>query len=303
MRSFSIIVPTYNYADYLGFAIESLLHQNYPKIEIIIVNDGSTDQTDEVVHRLQQQHPDQIKCLTQINGGAGSARNAGINLATGDYILFLDADDRLLPDALTEFDTFLNSHPDIDAVFAGHTVIRDGRRSELHHAPVAEPTKKQNFLNVLNKNFPAPTGSYIIKRNVLNKIQFSTKITNYEDGIFLAHLVSCHDIAAFDKPVVAIHRHAGSLRSRMRPDTHDADLVCDILFDASIVPPELLTYREQYKSTHLLRLFRRCVLNKDYKNGKLYYHAAIRARKQNLLQLRYLKKYLVLQIKTLFHTR
>lgn len=297
MHTFSIIIPAYNYADYLGHALDSLLNQAYPQFEIIIVNDGSTDQTASVMQAYQEQHPDKIKCITQENKGAGGARNTGIREATGDYVIFLDADDRLLPQALSLFNHVFADHPSIDAVFAAHWVIRNETRRERHHAPHVDSRPHRNFVRLIKKDFPAPTGSYAIKRSALSQLAFSEKITNYEDGIFLAHLLSrCH-ILSHDEPVVEIHRHGGSLRSRIDPDKHDVNLVCDILFDKAYLPKELFIYRRYYQSMHLLRLFRRSILNHDDRTAKAYYHEAIRVYKPSLLQWRYLKKYLVMRFR------
>jgi len=92
----SIIVPCYNYAKYLPDCIASLKAQTYPIHEIIVVNDGSPDNTIEVCEQLG------VRCLTKENGGLASARNAGIREATGEYIMCLDADDKLVPGAVAE---------------------------------------------------------------------------------------------------------------------------------------------------------------------------------------------------------
>ena len=85
----SIIIPTYNSASFITEAIDSCLMQTYTKFEIIVINDGSTDNTDEVVLK----YIDKITYIKQENAGAARARNLGIAEAKGDYIAFLDADD------------------------------------------------------------------------------------------------------------------------------------------------------------------------------------------------------------------
>ena len=89
---FSIIIPAYNVADYLENCVESILIQTYDNYEIIIVDDGSTDETGKVADELLTQSK-QINVVHQSNGGASKARNTGMKRATGDYILFLDGDD------------------------------------------------------------------------------------------------------------------------------------------------------------------------------------------------------------------
>lgn len=92
----SVIVPCYKYAHYLKECIASLRYQTYPIHEIIVVSDGSPDNTLEVCKELK------VECFVKPNGGLSSARNAGITIATGDYIMCLDADDKLVPAAIEE---------------------------------------------------------------------------------------------------------------------------------------------------------------------------------------------------------
>jgi glycosyltransferase involved in cell wall biosynthesis len=92
----SIIIPCYRQAHFLCEAVDSALAQTYKNIEIIVVNDGSDDNTHEVAAR----YASRTRYVCKANGGLASARNAGIDIATGDYFLFLDADDALHPDAV-----------------------------------------------------------------------------------------------------------------------------------------------------------------------------------------------------------
>lgn len=91
-----MVIPCYKYAQYLEECVESVKNQTYPAHEIIVVNDGSPDNTSEVARGLG------VILVEKENGGLSSARNAGIRVATGEYIMALDADDKLLPGALEE---------------------------------------------------------------------------------------------------------------------------------------------------------------------------------------------------------
>jgi glycosyltransferase involved in cell wall biosynthesis len=87
----SVVIPCYNQANFLGEAIESVRRQTYPRIELIVIDDGSTDDTAAVAAELG------VRCISQDNGGLAAARNRGLAECIGDYVVFLDADDRLLP--------------------------------------------------------------------------------------------------------------------------------------------------------------------------------------------------------------
>ena len=91
----SIIIPCYNQAQYLEESVQSALDQTYPNIEIIIINDGSSDNTEEIALDLQLKYPEKIKLISQENSGVSEARNNAIHQSKGKYILPLDADDRL----------------------------------------------------------------------------------------------------------------------------------------------------------------------------------------------------------------
>ena len=97
MNLISTIIPVYSRPSLLREAVDSVLAQTYRPIEIIIVDDGSTDSTPEVAEELRSLYPDIIRVLHQVNGGPGRARQAGLDTAQGEYVQFLDSDDLLLP--------------------------------------------------------------------------------------------------------------------------------------------------------------------------------------------------------------
>ncbi|AFY33787.1 glycosyltransferase family A protein [Calothrix sp. PCC 7507] len=107
----SVIIPVYNRDRYLAEAIESVLAQTYPAIELIVVDDGSSDRTAEVA----QSYP--VIYHYQINGGIGAARNTGIGLATGEFLAFLDSDDIWVTDKLAKQMAAFESDPNLEAVF------------------------------------------------------------------------------------------------------------------------------------------------------------------------------------------
>lgn len=103
---FSIVVPAYNAEECLSACLDSVLSQSYSPYEVIVVNDGSTDGTLGLCRRFSELYPC-IQVVDKVNGGLSSARNAGTVVATGDYVLYLDADDAIDPDALRELASYL----------------------------------------------------------------------------------------------------------------------------------------------------------------------------------------------------
>ena len=97
MPKVSVIVPFYNVEKYIEKCLSSLINQTLEEIEIILVNDGSQDDSEKIVKQFQEKYPNKVKYYEKPNGGLGDARNFGINYATGEYIAFLDSDDYIEP--------------------------------------------------------------------------------------------------------------------------------------------------------------------------------------------------------------
>src|SRR5215203_1775138 len=106
----SVVIPCYNQARFLGEAIQSVLCQGYPDLEIIVVDDGSEDSTEEVASGYTKKDP-RVRLIRQDNKGLAAARNRGLSEAGGEYVVFLDSDDRLVLEALEVGVRELESHP------------------------------------------------------------------------------------------------------------------------------------------------------------------------------------------------
>jgi glycosyltransferase involved in cell wall biosynthesis len=120
----SVIIPTFNCAQYLPAAIDSVLAQTYPDFELIVIDDGSTDHTAEVL----QAYGDRVQAIRQTNQGVALARNHGIQQAQGEWIAFLDADDVLLPHKLAAQLELAAAHPEVGIIHSGwRRVDRQGQ--------------------------------------------------------------------------------------------------------------------------------------------------------------------------------
>jgi glycosyltransferase involved in cell wall biosynthesis len=117
----SVIIPTYNRAYIVGHAVDSVLAQTYSNIEIIIVDDGSTDDTRSVIAKYDSR----VRYAHQNNGGVPAARNHGFSLARGEFIALLDSDDAWHPNKLELQIAFMRKHPEVGMVWTDMTAIRD----------------------------------------------------------------------------------------------------------------------------------------------------------------------------------
>lgn len=117
----SVIVPAYNMAAFLPDAVASVRRQTWMQLEIIIVDDGSTDGTGDLAERLRTEDS-RVRIVRKANGGPSSARNAGIEALKGEFVCFLDADDIMLPDKMERQMAFLNLFPSCDLVYSDYYI-------------------------------------------------------------------------------------------------------------------------------------------------------------------------------------
>lgn len=162
----SVVIATHNQSRYLGYTIESVLGQTYRTIEVIVVDDGSTDATPEIAARFGER----IRYVRQANTERGAARNHGLKLASGEYIAFLDSDDIWLPSKLEKEVRFLERHPEVGLVYSDRDLIdADGRYIGTARAPnyngwVTARILKDNFIglsvNLMRRDLMVAAGGF-----------------------------------------------------------------------------------------------------------------------------------------------
>ena len=162
--SVSVIIPCFNQGHFLGEAIESVLSQTYPSIEIIVVDDGSTDDTSEIAEAYSG-----VRCIKQDNKGLCDARLTGFSNSNGKFVLFLDADDRLPPKAIQYGMEALACSPEAVFAFGGL------RRISPHGSAIGERKQKviQDFyLELLKDNYIPTPGMVLFKRSCFDEFEF-----------------------------------------------------------------------------------------------------------------------------------
>ncbi len=176
MPKVSVIIPVYNSEEYLEKCLDSVLGQDVQDIEIIIVNDGSPDNSQEIIDRYTAKHSDKIKAFTKENGGQSSARNMALSFASGEFIAFVDSDDYLEPDMLKTSLSFAEAN-DYDIVCFDFWQEKEGIKTESNYRfHIAEDTFRTY---ILNETSPC---NKIIKRKIFeeNNLRF-TENSIYED--------------------------------------------------------------------------------------------------------------------------
>ncbi len=204
----STVIPTYNRRELLPRAVDSALAQTYASQEIIIIDDGSTDGTPEM---LQQKYGDRVRCITQANGGVSRARNNGMQHARGEFIALLDSDDVWAPEKLQKQVAFLQQRPEFGMVLCDvQRVDGNFRPTDVLHRREAIPRDG----NVLHDVLMMPTlvpASILIRRAVLEQVgNFDESLRTAEDIEFHLRVASCFPIGTIDEALVfAMRGHEG----------------------------------------------------------------------------------------------
>lgn len=194
----SIIVPIYNKEPYIRKCVDSLLQQTYQRLEIVIINDGSTDSSDSIMQELAPTD-ERIHYYSFVNGGVSMARNRGLERATGEYVLFIDADDYIDADYV---ERYIEAAEDAntDIVIGGITMLHaDGNRQVLTPIMQGKMARKDFLTHMPEEQCRTRAGLYgfvpnkLIKRNVieLHSLRFCTTMKKWEDYDFY---LSCYAV-------------------------------------------------------------------------------------------------------------
>lgn len=190
----SVIIPVYNTQDYLADCVDSILGQSLEGIELILINDGSTDNSGEIMGEYVRRFPDKIRAITVDNGGQGRARNFGIDMAQGEFLSFIDSDDYLEKDAL-ELMYAAAMENDADIVVCDmEKRFDDGRREYVKAALQAEPLASAGS-----------SSNKIFRRSTVGDIRFPTGLW-YEDFAFSAKLLLKSKKTVFVEKPLYIYR-------------------------------------------------------------------------------------------------
>lgn len=201
----SVIIPCYKQAHFLGEAIESVLAQTHMRHEIVVVDDGSPDNTVEVASRYPG-----VRCVRQTNGGLAAARNAGIRESRGEYLAFLDADDRLLPHALRAGLDCFHVRPEC-AYVSGHYRLMHADGTPLPDF-VQVPPEPDVYRTLLQRNYIGMHATVMYRRAVLELAGgFDTTLVSCEDYDMYLRIARGHAVRSYDRVVAEYRRHAGAM--------------------------------------------------------------------------------------------
>jgi glycosyltransferase involved in cell wall biosynthesis len=226
----SVIIPAFNYGRFVEDAIESAKRQDYPNIEIIVVDDGSTDDTE---NRLSPRTD--ITYVRHSNRGLPATRNTGIQLATGEYLQFLDADDLLEPDSVRKRVEALEART--DASFAVCRTRRFGRLTTTRALSWLQPewrlpAERRLGLDFMHFNI-APPHAFLVRASAVRKhnLLFDTALKACEDYDFWINLARLEGLpAVVDSCFVRYRIHPGSMSKSYANQFHHDAILCRRVF-------------------------------------------------------------------------
>ncbi len=209
MPRVSVIIPTYNRKDYVQEAIDSVLVQTYDDYEIIVVDDGSTDGTGDI---LRTQFGARLRYEWQENRGESSARNRGISLAQGEYVAFLDSDDLALPRRLARAVDALDSDPGVGMV-SGQALLIDAQGKRIESAPlgVGLDTASLTPAGLLGGNLIAGPSTVTVRKRILDDLcGFDESLRYGEDWDLWIRISSVARVVVLPEPLAYLRRHLGT---------------------------------------------------------------------------------------------
>lgn len=211
---FSVIIPLYNKEMSIANTIHSVLTQSYTDFEIVVVDDGSTDKSASIVGSMNDSR---IRLIRQENGGPSKARNTGVRNAKGEWLVLLDADDELLPNALEMYSEVISGHLDIDVVDSNEITIVGNQQTlgkHLRDGYVGNPMKYW-FLQMIR-----PGNASAFRRSFFLKFLYDERVRRYEDAELLFRLLPNAKVYSLNQPTILFNRNYAEA-SKPRKNVYD----------------------------------------------------------------------------------
>ena len=217
---FSVVIPLYNKGALIKRTLDSVLAQSFQDFEIIVVDDGSKDDSADYVKAYSETR---VKYFYKANGGVSSARNYGIEKASHEWIVFLDADDELLPNALETIHTMIHKYPNIKFVVGKNVWVKQGQSLNANLLESKRKTRKAVHTNSPHfhiwklKFYSAPRNTAIHKSLLLDNNVFDERMSFYEDYEFTLRLMSHRSVVYTTEPVAIYYQDETGLSGSSHP--------------------------------------------------------------------------------------
>lgn len=289
----SIIIPAFNSEKYIGKCLESIVNQNYNNYEVIIVNDGSTDNTEKICKNIIKDN-NKFKIINKINGGVSSARNEALKISTGKYIWFIDSDDYIEKDA---FKIIYEKIDNVDVLAFGYEQIYKTKQTYKFKERKIDQDKAIKYM-FLNKIFIGALWNKVIKREIIEQIRFDERISFGEDLLFQYYtLKSSKKIKIINNILYHyVIRDGGICKSSDIDKKIQGIYVTDIILKENFDDRKIKNYAIiKYVNINILVLMQ----YKEYKKNNEYYNKLSKNLKKYIKDYIFSKDYIINKIKNL----
>ncbi|MFC6864709.1 glycosyltransferase [Halomicroarcula sp. GCM10025817] len=206
----SVVVTAHNYAKYLEACLNSAVNQTYDDYEVVVVDDGSTDETPEILREYTYEYPDLFTTVRLSGEGLPTAANAGIDTAEGEYVVRLDADDYFDENILTVLSNYLDANPDIDLVYPDYYTFDDGE-DIINHVRLPEVGEEIKLLN----RSPLAAGAMYRKSAWEQLGGYNESLDYQEDYDFWIRFISEFDVRNVNLPLMYYRQHGESMSTNL----------------------------------------------------------------------------------------
>lgn len=266
----SVIIPAYNAETFLSRTIQSALNQTFRDFELIIVDDGSTDNTKEIVRKFQVNNSQIKYFLKENSGGPAGPKNLGLKKSKGKFIAFLDHDDEWLPEKLEEqVESFENSTDSKLGIIICYPVLVHSNKKKIFEIPSLE---EETFKKILLGNFIYSCSGVMIKKEVIEKVgYFDEKLKYADDWDMWIRIIFRYNLSIIKKPLFYHHIRGEnvSLTMKNRKKVREEEYIYQKHFNMS--KKYLPLYSEQLRVLGL-KYF---LLNEKVKARKFFYRSML----------------------------
>ncbi len=268
---FSVIIPAYNAALYIKNSIDSILNQTFSDFEILVVDDGSIDDTEKIVNIIKDER---IRYIRQSNGGVSSARNTGIRNARGEYVCFLDADDLWKPNHLEVVLNLINKYPGASVFLTGYEILLHDGKSVIRVWPGVENDLQIDnvFKYIFKYGYFISTNSISCKRDSFDVVGvFEVGVKNGEDDDMWYRLFAYYS-AAVSSMVTTIYIRENSSATATRVFTNNWPFLgrVNTIMASSEVSEERKAYLKRLLEQRKLSFVRYCIVSGDKKTAWMH---------------------------------
>ncbi len=273
---FSVIITSYNYAEFIQRSINSVLAQTFSAYELIVVDDGSSDNT---AQKVKQNYANRVRYFYKSNGGQSSAINYGVRHAKGKFVYVLDADDELMPDALAQFYAAiqrLTSAGQQQIFYAGYLSVSSDGKHIAKHATVCPQQRAKRFeLFLADKIVGLKNGGFVAPISLFDQVQYPEGLKRNTDIVFLAQALLLLPASHIPHIVVKSHAHAKRLRKNLQLILSVGTKPVDFVFSSPYITPDLKPYKKIFIARRFRSMARILFAEKQYRQSKNMYINAL----------------------------